>query len=794
MRSILHDFEPDLRYAVRQIRRAPGFALLACTCLGLGIGINTAVFSAINAVVLRPLAVDRPDRLVSVTRNNRAPWSYTVFQDVRASVHGSELSASLPMESDVDVDGNSEFVAAEAVTSNYGEVLRPTLRLGRWFTNEREASAVISEALWERRFNRDANVLGRLIRSQSETYVVVGIVASEFTGVFAPMRTDLWVPIRSRSSLEPLLDAQRPVGPLMLFGRLPRDATIMQLGAELRAIDQHLPTLTRDSSGRTPLVVESVRGVPNAANRGRLRSTTTLLAAVVAVVLLITCVNVGHLLLARGAARHREFAVRRALGASRTRVLRQLFTEAVVLATGGCVAGVIVALATTRVFSSSLPAMIPAFGTDLHLTLDWRALAFSASVSMAAAIISNVLPARVAARVHGLHALRGDAVVAAGQRPLGAVTQVALSLVLLLVAGSFVQRLIQLHTTELGFSLDDRLYAYMFVPSDSTTAELRQGVYRRAIQRLQALPGVRSAAVTSAMPLMPTESECIADPALREQVSVTAAGPRYFDTLGISLIAGRDFDMTDAASSQGVIVNETLARRLWPGTSAIGRRVSVGCDAPRTELVRGVARDSVVGTVGEPRRPHLYRPFTGADAERLVPIVISATGDANHMVESIRRSLIDLGSGVRVYAVAPLDRYVEQSYGRLRWITRMLTAFGLLALVLAVVGLYGVTAHRVALRTREIGVRMALGASSADVFREVVARGLGIALMGVVIGEALALTSLGFLRSLQEGVRQPSTLTHVLAAVLWIGAASLACYRPAARAAGVDPLIALRQE
>jgi putative ABC transport system permease protein len=505
-------------------------------------------------------------------------------------------------------------------------------------------------------------------------------------------------------------------------------------------------------------------------------------------------VNVGNLLLARGAARQHELGLRRALGASRTRLLRQLLTEGLVLATGGCVCGVLVALATTRILAASLPSIVPAFGTQLHLTLDWRALAFAMMASIAAGIVSNVTPARITMRMRGLQMLRGNAVVARRRRQLGVIAQVALSLLLLLVAGSFVQRLLQLQTTTLGFAVEGRIYAYTFVPSDSTTPESRTAFYQRALDRLQTLPGVRSTALTSAMPLMPTDSECISDPPLKEQVSDSAVSPRYFDTLGISLVDGGDFSATNATTPQGVIINETLSRQLWRGTSAVGRRITIGCKASRTELVLGVVRDSVLGAVGEEPRPHLYRSFTSADTGRLVPIIISVAGDANAINELIRRSLIDLGNGVRVYAVAPLSVYVEQSYGQLQWMTRMLAALGLLALVLAVVGLYGVMAYRVALRTREIGVRMALGAHRVDVFREVIAQGVGAVLIGLGSGEILAMTTLGWLGSMQEGIRQPSTVIHGVTAILWLGAALLASYLPAARAAGVDPLVALRHE
>jgi putative ABC transport system permease protein len=305
---------------------------------------------------------------------------------------------------------------------------------------------------------------------------------------------------------------------------------------------------------------------------------------------------------------------------------------------------------------------------------------------------------------------------------------------------------------------------------------------------------VRTAALTSALPLMPTQPECISDPAIRERVSVSAAGPRYFETIGISLIAGHDFSTTSVSAPQGVVINASLARRLWPEGSPVGRRITIGCNGSRAELVLGVVGDSVLTVIGEQPQPHLYRPFTAADTAGLVPIVISTSGDPDALAESVRRSLADLGSDVRVYEAAPFARYVEGSYGQLQWLARMLAAFGLLALLLAVIGLYGLVAYGVARRTREIGVRMALGANRLDVFREVMAQAVGVVLIGLGAGEVLSIALLGWLGSLQQGVHQPSAGTHIIAAMLWLGTAALASYTPAARAAGVNPLVALRHE
>ena len=636
--GVLDDLGRDVRYAFRQFRRAPGFAVLAMLCLGLGIGVNTSIFGVINAVILRPMPVAEPERLVQVSRGPSPPWSYRAYRDVQARTRVlSGLAVALPMESDLDVDGESGFVTAEVVSANYSDVLRLGASLGRWFVDDPEPAAVISYAVWERRFDRDPDVVGRRIRSESESYTIVGVAPREYIGVFAPIRTDLWVPVRTRPRLAARLEEGGLQSGLRLFGRLRDGATAAQASAELNAIDAQVTAEHgRSREVQSPIVVEQVRGIPDAGMRRRVGILSTLLAAVVALVLLIACVNVGNLLLVRGALRQREFAVRRALGASSVRLLRQLMTESLVLAAGGGICGVILALWANRLLEKSVPPFLGAFAFQLDLSLDWRAVVFATIIALAATILCGLLPAWRTSRRRGLVAFKGE--IGGGaprRRPLGLVAQVVMSLVLLFLAGSFLQALQRLNAMDPGFEVAGRLYAYTSIPSPTLAPEGRRELYALALQRLRALPGVRTAALTSTLPLMPTGSDCVsgtAGPQIPATASAVDVG--YFDAMGIDIVAGRDFatgDLSPPAAT--VILNESLARRVWPDGPAVGERITLGCSAPQSAVVVGVVSNSAISGLAEPAsQPHLYRPFAPEDAGSLTAIVLNASTDPTGMV------------------------------------------------------------------------------------------------------------------------------------------------------------------
>jgi macrolide transport system ATP-binding/permease protein len=794
---LLDDLGNDLRYAVRQIRRSPGFAALAVLCLGLGIGANTSIFTALNSVLFRPLAGADPGRLVRISRGTSASFSYPDFRDLQARGRQlSGLTASFPMESDLEVDGVSEFVAAEVVAANYGVVLGVAPVLGRWFTSDTEPVAVISYAVWQKRFGASTNVLGKRIGSEAQSYRIAGVAPRAFTGTFGPFRTDIWVPMRTRPRLASMLDDRsRPL--VMVFGRLRPGSTMAQVSAELNVIERQLVAEHGVSTDPLPpIVAEPIRGFPNPGGRRLVALSASLLMIVVGVVLLIACVNFANLLLVRGSLRRRELAVRQALGATRSRLMRQLLTESLVLAIGGGMSGLVLALWTTRLLERATPSMRSAFPIDLALSLDWRVITFATALSIVTTLVCGLVPAWRGSRTSGVAGFKGEIGGSVRRRrPFGLVAQVALSFVLLLIAGNVIETLLRLQVTDPGFAVSGRLYAYIYFPAPSTPEAGRQ-LYSTTLDRLRALPGVLSASQTSALPLMPSGTDCVSlagGPQLHASTSDVDLG--YFHTVGIGMTAGRDFTSIDLPrDASTIVITESLAKRLWPDRSPIGERALVGCQSPRASVVIGVVRDSAVQDVGEAPQPRFYRPFARQYDGGLSAILLETGSDPAAMVTAVRETLLATGHNIRVYAVQPLSTYIDQSFTGVRWMAMALAGFGLLALLLAAIGLYGVIAYRVSLRTQEIGVRMALGAGRDAIFRDVVLHGLTIAVAGVVIGEVLAIPAMRALASLQVGIRAGTLSVHMVSAVMWVAVAVVACYVPASRASRVDPMEALRHE
>jgi predicted permease len=787
----------DIRLALRLLRKSPGFTFLAVLCLALGIGVNASIFSLLDAVYLRSLPVGNADRLVVLSRGGNPLFSYQEYRGLAdRSRLLSGLAATDPEESDLSFEGNAVLTGAEPVSGNYAAVLGAQTRLGRWFDRDDEPAAVISYNAWKRLFHSDPNVLGKLVRSESHTYTVVGVAPPEFGGIYVPLRIDLWVPYRLWAGE----NAERMR--VMVFGTLQRGVTVSQASAELNAIAAGFrredPAMAKEAAA--PLELELVRGVPSPVSRHQAMPVVLLLMTVVSLVLLIACVNVGNLLLARGIGRQREVAVRFALGASRARVLRQLMTENLILGLAGGAAGVFIGYASNRLLQAAIPAL--PFGEMLRfdLPVDIRVLVYSGLIALLTTFLFGLLPAWQGSRDDLAASLKGGGIIG-GQLRLRLATltaQVTLSMVLLLTAGLFARVALRFHNADPGFATANRLFAPVFVPQPQFTAASARVFYDQTLNRLRLLAGVRNATLTTRLPLSAAgiESSCITRDADKlSPATAMTVGADYLHIMRIPLLEGRDFNVADQADGPPVaIVNQTLALRLWPNQTASGRSFVFGCDHPRLLKVVGVARDSKIRSLNEDTLPHVYLPFSQAYRGGIVFIVIETAGDSSTLQETIRKMLASSHPDFRTYGVQRLSDSIAASFWQVRFEVWVLGILGMLALMLAAVGMYGVMAYHVTARTREIGVRMAMGARRVDIFRLVIGQGVRVTLAGIAVGLVVSAMAARLLASLLYGVSATDVGTWAAAVGVWVIAAPLACLLPARRATRVDPVRALRQE
>ena len=788
----------DIRLALRLLRKSPGFTFLAVLCLALGIGANASIFSLLNSIYLRPLPVANGDRLVVLSRNGDPLFSEAEYRGLAERTQSlAGLAASNPEESDLSFQGSASLIGAEPVSGNYAAVLGARTALGRWFGREDEPAAVISYNAWQRLFHGDPQVLGKKISSESHTYTVSGVAPPEFGGIYMPLRIDLWVPFRYWAG------PNAPQRRVMLLGALKRGVTAPQAEAELNSVAAEVRGLNPSpvQGAATPIAVEPVRGIPNPASRHQAVPAVILLMTVVSLVLLIACVNVGNLLLARGIGRQREVAVRFALGASRGRVLRQLMTENLTLGVAGAVCGVFLGDAGNRLLQTALPAL--PFGEMLRvdLPLDSRVLVFSGSIALLTSLIFGLLPGLRGSRYDLTAALKNGGGIAGGRMRLRLAAlggQIAVSLLLLLVAGLFARVTLRFYNTDPGFAAERRLFAPVFLPEPQFNAASGRALYEATLRRLRLLAGVRSAALSTRLPLYAAgmQSSCVAPGTGKPAPTTTmTVGAGYLNTMSIPLLEGRDFDVSDQPDGQRVaIVNQTLAGRLWPHESATGHSLKFGCDHARVLKVVGVARDSRIRSLNEAPSPHVYLPFSQAWSGGIAYIVIETAGDPGALMEPVRKTLVSSHPDFRVYGVKRLGESLAASFWQVRFEVWVLGIVGTLALILAAVGMYGMMAYHVTSRTREIGIRMAVGAQRADVFLLVIGQGMRVTLAGIGAGLILAAIAARLLASLLYGVRATDAATWAGAVLVWLVVAVLACWLPACRAARVQPLRALRHE
>jgi predicted permease len=799
----------DLKFAWRTLVRRPAFTLVAVLILALGIGANATIFSWMESVVLQPIPGVESSGLIALhgttkTRTDLS-FSYPDFLDIRASRPAGveDLIASRAVAVNLRGDGEPRRVWGQMVTPNFFEVLRLSPHLGRGFTpaegatRDKEPVVVLSFHAWHEHFAADQGVVGRTITLNGRPFTVIGVAPPEFGGTMIGLSLDLFVPLTmQRAFMTGDRLGQRGSAFLQVYGRLAPGATLEEAQASLDVAAARIAKDHRDHDGRGILV----EPVWKDGTAGLMLPVMTTMMAVVGIVLLIACANLAGLMLARGQARQREVAVRLAVGASRGRVMRQFLVESALLAALGGIGGLAIANWT----SGTLMLLIPPtpFPVTFEPSITGRVLAFSFGVTFVAAIAFGLLPAIRASRPDVGSALKDAAAHVAGARgrlrSALVVAQVALSLLLLVCAALFVRGLAHASRVDPGFDLREGIIAAIDLLPGGYDEARGTALHRELVERVAALPGVASATVASMMPLDIGSGSQMGftiagyQPAPNEELeaSYNRVGPGYFEAMGIPIVAGRGIDARDAEGRQlAVVVNETMVRKYWAG-DAVGRSVDFG-SGPAT--VVGVARDGKYSRLNEDPKNFMYVPLAQFFRHDAL-LIVRAGGDEGPLVSALQAEIRKLDPDLPLFDVRTVAEHMKMSVFIPRLASVILGLFGGLALLLAVIGLYSVIALAVAQRTKEIGVRVALGASRASVVALVLVQGLKLTAIGTVLGVVLAAAASRLLRSQLMGVSPGDVPTFAGTVLLLIVVAVLACAIPARRAARLDPVRALRIE
>jgi len=807
----------DLRYGARMLFKQPGFTLIAVLTLALGIGANTAIFTWLKAIFLQPLpGVAASQRLVTLhsvlTRSgDRAiSVSYPDYKDYRDRNEVFSGLAAFTIETFnlLDGAGQPERVWGSVVSGNYFDVLGVRMTLGRGFAPEEDRTpgshpvVVISHGLWQRRFAGDPALVGRTIKLNQRDFTVIGVAAAGFAGSYVGLALDLWAPVMMSPQITPrdnLLN-ERNSQWLSVIGRLRDGVAFEQAEAGAQAIAAQLAKDYPKTNEGIGVRLFTLVSEPNGA--GQMLPVLAVLMVVAGLVLLVACSNVANLLLARAAGRSREMGIRTALGASRARLIWQMLTESLLLACLGGAAGILLAVW----LSDAMGWLLPPMGLPLSLNLAWdyRVPGFALALTLVTVIAVGLVPALRATKVDPVVSLRDEAgaigALLRRSRLRGAlvVTQVAISLVLLVCAGLFIRTLLHERKVNLGFDPVRALLVSIDLFPNGYDEKRSVEFYRQLVARVTALPGVESVSLSNRVPpaLFSGDSSSFEiegyAPRAGEMISIEleVVAPRYFQTMRIPLAEGREFSEADQAKSPPVvIINETLARRYWAGQSSVGKRLRAGSGAWLTVI--GVAREVKHFGATEPAQPWIYYPHA-QQSNRQMTLVARTMGDPWQTLPGVRGAAHALDATLPLFDEKTLQTHSGVTLFLDRLAVIFLSAFGLLALTLAAIGLYGVLAYAVTQRTREIGIRMALGAQGHNVLRLVLGQGMKLALIGVAlgVGGALALTRL--LNTFLFDVSPADPVTFVTIALLLTVVALLACWIPARRATKVDPMIALR--
>lgn len=809
--SLIADLLHDLRYAARLQRKNPGFTIVAIIALALGIGANTAIFSVVNTVLLRPLPYKDPDRLVMVwedaskygyPRDTPAAANYVDWRDQNQVFEG--MAAIADSSFNLTGAGDPERLEGRRVSANLFSLLGVDPHIGRVFTAAEDQPGaqrvvLLSYALWQRRFGGDPNIVGQALTLNGESYVVVGVMPARFQ--FPTSDDQAWVPIAFTQQEA----GNRGRHYLQVVARLKPGVSLAQAQSEMSTIASRLQQQYPQQNAELGATVQPLQEHLV----GDIRPALLVLLGAVGLVLLIACANVANLLLARAAVRQKEIAVRVALGARRWRLIRQFLTESVLLSTLGGLVGLAIAYGGLLLLKAFIPENV---SQAREISIDLKVLGFTFLVSVATGLIFGLAPAIQAARFNQIETLKEggrDAATGGGGKRLRGLlvtAEVAISLVLLIGAGLLINSFLRLRNVDPGFRAENLLTMKIVLPQPKyADFERRSAFYTDLVQRVQSLAGVRSAAVTTNLPLyrqgnsigIGIEGQPPPPPGQERIVVTRIVSPGYFDTMGIQLMRGRQLTEQDTETTpNAVVISETMARRYWPGEEAIGKRISAGRVTSPEDWIQvvGVVKDVRQFQLNAEPRPQMYLSYRQAGFFEPRDLVVKTDVDPSSLAATVRKAVWEIDKDQPVSNIRTMEEILADSIARQRFSMLLLAIFAAVALVLAGVGIYGVMSYSVAQRTHEIGIRMALGAQTGAVLKLAVGYGLKLVIAGIVIGLIAAFALTRVMATLLFGVTATDPATFTLISLLLVAVAALASYVPARRATRVNPIIALRYE
>jgi putative ABC transport system permease protein len=802
----------DLSHSIRSLLRHPAFTAVAVITLTLAIGVNTTIFSVVNAVLLKALPFRNPEQLVSVHAAPSsdglpgiAAYQYLAWKDHNTNFDG--LAAFTDNNFNLTGDGEPERLSCAQVTYSLFSTLGVQPVRGRFFLAEEDKPgasnvAIVSEAFWQRRFGRDESILQKTLTLDNKPYVIVGVMPNNFR---FPGEFEVWLPL----ALDPVKEFQGDWFQLIdVVGRLKPNATLAGAQSELTLVAQQA-----SQQGQHPLPLGRVEVAPlHKQLVAGVRVTVLVLWGAVGLVMLLACVNVASLMISRTLARQREMAVRAAVGARRWQLIRQLLTESVVIGVIGGALGLLIAVWGTRAITNLVPKGFAASVYDLNnIHLDWSVFAFTLSLSVVTGIVFGLAPALTASRPDLINALRHSrtqGLMSFGLRSFRGwlvISELALAVVLLLAAGLLVRSFNKLVNLDLGFDRENVLTTRISLPrSVYAKPQQVQAFYDDLLQRVKSLPGVQSAGTINHTPFsgfglianFGIEGHADLDKKRELLVGIGAVSAEYFQTMRIPLLSGRYYDARDGAEGQKVaIVNQAFANRFFANSEPLGKRIGFACEESE-RLCR-----TIVGVVGNIRQesitdevaPEIYLPFSQMGLNGMT-LMVRTTSDPLALAQSVRSEVLAIDGKQPVYDVKTLAQRVNDAVAVSRSLMVLFAAFALLALVLGAVGIYGIVSYSVTQRTHEIGIRMALGARAANVLSLIMKNGLTLVLTGIVIGVGSAIGLTRFLATLLFGIEPTDRVTFVVVSAVFFVIAMIAALIPALRATRVDPIVALRNE